>query len=53
MMPYLIFLSLLLIIAIIFGAVRLFKVRVRFESVFIPLAAAIFFLPVVVLSLLI
>ena len=53
MMPYLIVLMLLLIVAIIFGALRLFKVRLRFESVFIPLATMIFFLPFVCLSLLI
>jgi hypothetical protein len=34
MMPYLIFLSLLLIVVIIFGALRLFKVPLRFESIF-------------------
>jgi hypothetical protein len=53
MMPYLIALMLLLIVAMIFGALRLFKVRLRFESVFIPLATVIFFLPFVCLSLLI
>jgi hypothetical protein len=53
MMPYLIVLSLLLIIAIVFGALRLFKAPLRFESIFMPLATAIFFLPLACLSLLI
>jgi hypothetical protein len=54
MMPYLIFLSVLLLtIAIIFVAVRLFKAPLRFESIFIPLVTVIFFLPFVCLSLLI
>src|SRR6516162_2568969 len=53
MMPYLIFLSLLLAIAIIFGAVRLFKARLRFESIFIPLVTVIFFVPFACLSFLI
>jgi hypothetical protein len=53
MMPYLIFLSLLLAIAIIFGALRLFKARLRFESIFFPLVTVTFFLPFVCFSLLI
>jgi hypothetical protein len=53
MMPYLIFLSLLLVIAIIFWALGLFKVRLRFESIFIPLVTMIFFLPFVCLSFLV
>jgi hypothetical protein len=54
MMPYLIFfLSLLLVMAIIFAALRLFKARLRFESIFIPLVTVIFFLPLVCLSFLI
>jgi hypothetical protein len=53
MMPYLIFLSLLLVIVIIFGTLRLFKAPLRFESIFIPLVTVIFFLPFVCLSFLI
>jgi hypothetical protein len=53
MTPYLVFLSLLLIVAITFGALRLFKGPLRFDSVFIPLATVFFFLPFACLSLLI
>ena len=52
-MPYLIFLSLVLIIAIIIGALRLLKMPVRSESIVIPLATMIFFLPFACLPLLI
>jgi hypothetical protein len=53
MMPYLIFLSLVLVTAIIFVALRLSKVPLRFESMFIPLATVIFFVPFVCLTFLV
>jgi hypothetical protein len=53
MMPYLILLSLPLVMAIIFGALWLLKGRLRFQPIFIPLVTVIFFLPFVCLSFLI
>jgi hypothetical protein len=53
MTPYLIVLSLMLIIAVIFGTLRLSKAPRRFESMFIPLVTVIVFLPFACLSLLI
>jgi hypothetical protein len=53
MMAYLIFLSLVVVIATIFGALWLLKGRLRFQPIFIPLVAVIFFLPFACLSFLI
>jgi hypothetical protein len=52
MAPYLIFLSLALVVAIVFVALRLSKVPLRFESMFIPLATVLFFVPFVCLTFL-